>query len=552
VHELLTQLLTYARGMWRYRWYALVVAWAVCLAGWAFVYTLPEEYESGARIQINTRSLLDPLLRGLAVRPDIQTQLQMMTETLLSRANIQKVVAKLDPNRAPSASDNPLDQLRAPVAGDPADVVPFNTDAMVGRIQGNISIQSSRARGRARGGSQIYNISYRDKNPEMAHRVVQALLNVLVEETLDESRADTDTAQQFLGGEIKEYEARLAEAEQRLAEFKKKNAGMMEGERVTYYSRLQAAKDELEATRAKLNIAVNRREELRRQLEGDEPVFGIMSPAGTFRGGGQASTFDARIQAHQKQLDELLLKYTDKHPEIIALRAMIGQLEDKKQQELQAQRAMRGKTSAAPLELNPVIQRIHIALNETEVEIATLQVQLAGQENKVSELSRRVNTIPEVETQLARLNRDYAVTKRQYEALTERLELARLGERADDQGSSNAIRVLNPPAVPRRPAGGRRPIYLTAVLLAGLMGGAGLAFLLHEFRPVFSNSKVLRDTTGLPVLGVVSMKFTPTQQRKLRLQLASFVFAALLLMASYGATVLFQDIGVRVAHRLVA
>jgi polysaccharide chain length determinant protein (PEP-CTERM system associated) len=189
MHELLTQLLTYARGMWRYRWYALVVAWAVCLAGWAFVYTLPEEYESGARIQINTRSLLDPLLRGLAVRPDIQTQLQMMTETLLSRANIQKVVAKLDPNRAPSAS--------------------------------NISIQSSRARGRARGGSQIYNISYRDKNPEMAHRVVQALLTVLVEETLDESRADTDTAQQFLGGEIKEYEARLAEAEQRLAEFKK-------------------------------------------------------------------------------------------------------------------------------------------------------------------------------------------------------------------------------------------------------------------------------------------------------------------------------------------
>jgi uncharacterized protein involved in exopolysaccharide biosynthesis len=333
MHELLTQLLTYARGMWRYRWYALLVAWLVCLAGWAFVYTLPEEYESRARIQINTRSLLNPLLRGLAVRPDIQIQLQMMTQTLLSRANIQKVIAKLDPNRAPSAAGHPLDRFRAPFLGDPKDVVPFNVDAFVGRLQRKITIQSARGGRRASGGSKIYNISYRDKNPEMAHRVVQALLNVLVEETLDESRADTDTAQRFLSVQIGEYETRLTAAEQRLAEFKKKNAGMMEGERVDYYSHLKAIKDELEATRAKLNIAINRREELRRQLEGDEPVFGIMSPAGTFRGGDQASTFDVRIQGHQRQLDELLLKYTDKHPEIVALKAMIAQLEDKKQQE---------------------------------------------------------------------------------------------------------------------------------------------------------------------------------------------------------------------------
>jgi polysaccharide chain length determinant protein (PEP-CTERM system associated) len=478
----------------------------------------------------------------------------MMTQTLLSRANLQKVIAKLDPNRAPSASDHPLDRLRAPLVGDPTDVVPFNTDALIARLQGKIIIQSPRGgRGgrRAFGGNQIYNISYRDKNPKMAHRVVQALLNVLVEETLDVRRADTDTAQRFLDEQLREYEARLVAGEQRLAEFKKKNVGMMEGERVDYYSRLNAAKEELEATRAKFNIAINRRDELRRQLEGDEPAFGIMSPAGTFREGSQASTFDVRIQDHQRQLDELLLNYTDKHPEIIALRAMIAQLEDKKQQELQAQKAMRGKRLAGPLELNPVIQRIHIALNETEVEIATLRVQLANQESKVNELSRRINTIPEVEGQFARLNRDYTITKKQYEALAERLELARLGERADDQDSTKAIRVIDPPAVPRAPAGGERPLYLTAVLLAGLLGGAGLALVLHEIRPVFSNAKTLRDAIGLPVLGAVSMKFTSAQQRKLRLQLASFVLATLLLVSSYGAIVVFQDIGVRVAHRLV-
>lgn len=384
----------------------------------------------------------------------------------------------------------------------------------------------------------------------MAHRVVQALLNVLIEETFGETREDTNTAQRFLDEQIQEYEGRLSTAEQRLAEFKKKNADLMQGERVDYYPRLRAAKEELEATRAKLKIAINRREELSRQLEGDEPAFGIMTPGGTFRGSGQSSTYDARIQEHQRQLDELLLKYTDKHPEVIALRAMIAQLEDKKRQELLAQKAMRRQTSATPLELNPVIQRIHIALNETEVELATLRVQLTGQENKVKELAKRVNEIPKVEAQASRLSRDYDITKKQYETLKERLELARLGERAN-QDDSSAIRVLDPPRVPRTPAGGRRPSYLTAVLIVGLLGGAGLAFLLQELRPVFSNAKTLRDAIGLPVVGIVQMRFTPAQQRKLRLQLASFVFAALLLVAGYGAAVVFQDLGVRIAQRLV-
>jgi polysaccharide chain length determinant protein (PEP-CTERM system associated) len=461
----------------------------------------------------------------------------MMSQTLLNRANIQKVVAKLDPNRASGGSDNPLDQLRAPVVGDHKDVVPFNTDALIGRIQGKITIQSPRGRS-AFAGNQIYEIKYRDKNPEMAHRVVQALLTVLVEETLDETRSDTDTAQRFLGEQIGEYEARLQATERRLAEFKKKNADMMQGQRVDYYSRLQAAKEGIEAARAKLNIAINRREELRRQLEDDEPVFGTTSP------------FDTRIQELQRQLDELLLKYTDKHPEVIALRAIIARLEEKKRQELQAQKAMRGNLSAAPQELNPVLQRLHIALSETEVEISTLRVQLADQESKLKKLDKRVDAIPEVEAHLARLNRDYEITRKQYEALKERLELARLGEQAD-QGGGKAIRVLDPPVMPRAPAGGRRPFYLTAVLLAGLLGGAGLAFVLHEIRPVFSNSKTLREAIGLPVLGVVSLKFTPAQQRKLRLQLASFIVAALLLVAGYGASVVFQDLGVQVVHRFI-
>jgi polysaccharide chain length determinant protein (PEP-CTERM system associated) len=461
------------------------------------------------------------------------------------------VVAKLDPNRTPGTSDNPLDQFRAPVVGDSTDVVPFNTDALVKRLQGKITIESTRTGRGAYGGSEIYNIRYSDKDPEMAHRVVNALLNVLIEETLGGTREDTDTAQRFLDEQIQEYEARLATAEQHLAEFRKENAGLMEGERVDYYSRLRAAKEELEATRAMLGVAINRREELSRQLEGDEPIFGLMTPGGTFKVNSQSSTFDARIQERQRQLDELLLKYTEEHPEVIALRTMIAQLENKKREELRTQKTTQGHMSGASLELNPVMQRIHIALNEADVEIATLRGQLIHQESKVNELSKKVDRIPQVEAQAGRLNRDYEIAKKQYDALKERLELARLGEQVD-KGNTNAIRVLDSPAIPRVPAGGRRPVYLTAILLVGMLGGAGFAFVLQEVRPVFTNVKTLRDAIGLPVLGVVRIRLTPDQQRKLRIELASFASAALLLVVGYGAAVVFQDVGVRMAQRFVA
>ena len=57
MQEQLELVLSYARGVWKRRWWVLAIAWLVAVVGWVFVQRLPDEYESSARVYVDTPSL---------------------------------------------------------------------------------------------------------------------------------------------------------------------------------------------------------------------------------------------------------------------------------------------------------------------------------------------------------------------------------------------------------------------------------------------------------------------------------------------------------------
>jgi polysaccharide chain length determinant protein (PEP-CTERM system associated) len=521
MREILDQIVSHVIDMWRYRWFALAAAWLVSLAGWTYVCTLPDVYQSMARVQVDTESLLEPLLRGLAIQTDAKTKLDMMTKAILTRPNLEKLARDIDMD------------LKAKTAS--------NMETLIHRLKRGIWIQSGRGRD-----ENVYTISYNDTEPQMSQRVVQALVNVLVENTLGDDRRKTSVAQRFLEQQVKEYAKRLGTAENRLAEFKKKYVGMMPRQGQDYYARLQAATAKLAETRAELRIAEKQTRELRRQLAGEEPVFGLVNTADQMTGG---SEFDSRIQEYQSKLDELSLQYTEKHPDIIALRKTISELEQRRQQEQQTMVGL--STPTQPLEMNPVYQSMKIALSEAEVQVATLRARAADEQKLVDELKDKVDTIPEVEANLQRLNRDYGVTKNQYDALLQRLETARLSEEAEQSGNDIEFRVIEPPSVPEGPAGPDRRLFNSTVLIGGLLGGLALAFLLHQINPVFNDVKSLHRLTAVTVLGAVSMKLNSIQKLKCRVEIFSLILGIAGLVMAYGGTILFEEHVLRLANSLI-
>lgn len=512
MREAVDQAVSYLFGIWRYRWYALALAWIVSVAGWLIIYMMHNQYESSALIQVDTESVIGPLLRGLAIRTDVNQRTQLMARKLLSRPNLEKVLRKTGLDMEDHSADG--------------------MELAVRRLRENIHITTDVRQ------NNLYTISYGDDEPERAKRVVDALLAIFVESTLRETRQDSNAAQKFLDQQIKEYEARLSAAEDRVKEFKRKNIGLMPSDGKDYFTELQVAQRELTQVRLQQQEAMNRRDELRRQLEGEVPSFGFDLPARNVQGG--QSLLDVRIQALHQKLDELLLKFTDRHPDVLEIKRTIESLE----QQRSKQAPKTGGSQVEPgLAKNPVYQQIKIALGQAEADIASLSARVKEYESKVADLQGKVDVIPQIEAELQRLNRDYDINKENYRALVVRRESARISEDAVQAGDNTQLKVVESPQVPILPSGPKRMLLTSVSLLAAIATGIGYAFLMSLIRPVIFDRKTLFQLTGTPVFGVISFVDTPQMLRRKRLQIRAFVASSVMLMLAYGAVVFLIGIG---------
>ncbi|TVR63354.1 MAG: chain length determinant family protein, partial [Candidatus Competibacteraceae bacterium] len=178
MQELIEMVLGYVRGIWRNRWYALVCAWLVCVVGWTMVYQMPDQYRASARVYVDTQSILRPLMRGMAVDVNPGAQIGLVTRTLLSRPNLEKIARMTD-----------LDVQSAE-----------GLEGAIGRLQGRVGLASQR------GDTNLYTVTYMDQNPQLARNIVQSVITVFGENLLGDTRMDTDTAQRFLDRQISEHE----------------------------------------------------------------------------------------------------------------------------------------------------------------------------------------------------------------------------------------------------------------------------------------------------------------------------------------------------------
>jgi polysaccharide chain length determinant protein (PEP-CTERM system associated) len=511
MQDILAQVYRHIWGVWRHRWLALIVAWFIAVAGWGWVWQMPESYVASARVYVDTNSILRPLLRGLTVQPNIDQRISMMSRTLLSRPNLEKLMRMSD-----------LDLL-------------VNTEVekeeMLSRLGASISLSG------ARNNSSLYSISVRDEDRNTAKRIVQSLITIFVEESQSGKRIDSSDAQDFLDDQLADTEGRLRSSENRMAEFKQRNVDVLPGGgQGSYYTLLQTSRRELSQARLELNEMENRRTELQRQLNGEDPVF--ISSGVT--GSNSMSPLDMRIQSLQVSLDGLLSQYTAKHPEVRQIRGLIEELEEEKSQEYSRVResAASGFTG---LSNSPVYQGMRSMLAESEASVAELRVRVAEFERRTNALEGKVNQIPEMEAELKQLDRDYNVIASQHQRLLERRESARLSQDVEQSAGDLTFRVVDPPFVPLKPSEPNKGLLNAAALLLGLASGVGAGLLVSLLAPRINDPRTLASVSGMPILGTVSLTLQPQERRRERYESVSFASIFLGLVVTYFALSLLQS-----------
>ncbi|WP_299614839.1 XrtA system polysaccharide chain length determinant [Pelagibius sp.] len=472
--ELYTLVFFYLNALWKRRWVVVVGAWIVAVPGWLLVASLPSVYESSSRIYVDTSSVLQPLLRGIAVQSNLQTQVQMMKQTLLSRPNLMEVARETDYDLTVT-NDIEMEQL-------------------LESIESRTSVSSNR--------EDIFAISFEDPDPQRAYDVVQALLSIFVESNLGESREDLDTAEEFIDRQIADYEARLIEAEDRLAKFKQSNIDVVLGEG-SYLGRATAATDRMEQLEQDLSVAVAQRNLLREELSAiPETVATELVNA------GPPDDTEYRIVEIEAQLRLLLSQYTEKHPDVVTLKRQLGALEAKREANLAAL-AEAGETASDAEEEgfgapNPIYGQVKLQLIQIETAIEDLRRRAATARAEAEALVAKAEDVPRVEAEYKRLNRDYDIIKARHDELLSRRESARMSRSRDAVGQQVQYRLIDPPVVANQPVGPNRPLFLAAVLILSLGAGLGLGFLLVILDTSFSTAAELRDFTGIPVFGTVS------------------------------------------------
>src|SRR5882672_1069686 len=305
----LDRVLEEVRSAWRFRWMALGAASIASVIGWSIVFTLPDRYAADARVFVDTRTALKPALQGLTTDQNVDAQINYVRQSLLEGPQLE-LIAKQTGVLPDSVTD---ERTRTRIL-----------DRLSDRIALTVVSAGSQGDERSTAGT-IYSFHYTDVSRDRALRVIKSLLTTFVEQTLGGKREGSEHAQKFLETQIKDYEQRLSAAEDRLAAFKKKNVGLMPSEQGGYFTQLQNEVDAAKKADTNLSIAMSRREELAKQLHSDNAISaaGTSSPTVGGRTGSGGSDTLSRIQEAQAKLDELLLKYTDKHPDVIAARATL-------------------------------------------------------------------------------------------------------------------------------------------------------------------------------------------------------------------------------------
>ncbi|MFO1395090.1 MAG: XrtA system polysaccharide chain length determinant [Steroidobacteraceae bacterium] len=533
MQEQLQLLLDHARGMWRFRRLALIVAWVVCMVGWLVVLTLPAVYEAKSRVYVDATAVLRPLLQGIAVDQDVSAQLNFVRQAMLSRPQLERVAQENDlflKARSPEAREAVLADLAKKIT----------VEAVA---QGAPSSNQNQ-----QGGSTLFSISYRGASRDTSLNVVRTLVNSFLESTIGGKRTGSESAQQFLEKQIKDYDQRLADAEGKLAAFKKKYVGLAPGGQGDFFTRLQTEQDAIQRAQASLTNAMNRREVIARQLQGEQAV--MAAPAAP----GQPSLMSptsVKIQETEAKLQELLLRYTEKHPDVIATEETLNELKARQQQEIEAmRRSAAAGQSVAGMVANPVYQAAQAQMNQVDVEIASLRSELAVHQQNANQLRNLMDTAPEAEAEYARLTRDYDVVKAQYNELVSRLDRARISEQAEETGVVR-FEVIDPPSVSQKPVAPNRPLLIAFVFLLGIAGGGGLAFLLNQTRPVFDNVRSLAEITSLPVLGAVSRIWRERHRQQRRREVVQVAAAGGALVGVFLVVLVLQGPVSRLFHGLI-
>ena len=461
----------YIYEIWKRRWIAMGVAWLVAFAGLFHVASLPDQYSSSARVYVDTDTLLNPLMSGLAVSQNTAAQIDFMRRTLLTRPNMEQIITGTNLDLSITTLDP---QQRV-----------IERERLIDDVRRRIAVRSE--------GPNLFRISFRDSSPDVARDVAEAVLSLFREQNISDKREDLIQSRRFIDRQIATYEELLSQNERRVADFRRENSeALRKGNRAK--SRIGQIESELQRLTTERQSAVWNRDQLQTRLE-TTPQYLDENGFASFTASQQSESQCLELEQNRRIM---LTSMTPEHPDVRNLDRVLqayGCFGDaptvfdiEAEQAALAARAEAQTAGENGPAMNPEYLAIKDTVEQLDMVLERTDQRMNALQQELRESIERSEEVPEVQLRLAQLNRDYDAIRNTYNELIDRRESARLAQNLEDQSTSVQVRVVEPPVRPAEPSGPDRLGMSLMVMIASLGAGVGAAFgLIHlndSFRTV--------------------------------------------------------------------
>ena len=477
MNELFDEVRSALYSAWSRKWLALGVAWAVCLAGWLFVASIPNTYESHAKIFVQ---LDDMLSKQIGIAGSDITDIARVRQRLASAATLGQVIEST--------------QLGEGIS------TPRDMEAAISRLSQDVTVRTEE--------DNLFEITAKmgrsdltaSENAKLAQDVVRRMLDIFYEENVTGTRGEVSDAVALLDQQLDARAKELERAEARRTEFEAQHPELIGGS-AAISSKLQAARSEMRGVEADLAAAQSALAAITGQLASTPRTLqGV--------GGGGGSALD-QAEAQVAELRARGLKSS--HPDMqTALR------------QVQNLRELGGGAAAPGGMPNPAYSSLVSIRAERQANVQALLARKAALQADISMTMADQVSEPGLAAEAQRIGRDYEVLKNKYDELLQDREEMELRSQVESERSSFRFDVIDAPGISTRPAAPNRPILLLAVMVVGVGAGLGSAIVLTMLKSTFSTSAGLKKSLGLPVIGTISRNVPPSRQAKEDRQLRLF------------------------------
>ncbi|OWQ95254.1 XrtA system polysaccharide chain length determinant [Sphingopyxis witflariensis] len=462
-------------SVWTRRWLVLAVAWGICILGWLAVASIPNRYDSRARLLVDVNEILpDEVQAGSSGRQ----QIDQIRETLTSARNLEKVAVTtglLPAGANEREKAGAVGMLRGSIKVIPQQENIFELTTSVG----------------------VPSLSDAD-NAKLASGILDSLITVFRDDQLRGGRMNAREGLKFLDAQIADREKALREVEARRAAFEAQNIGLIPGGSGSPAQRVEAARAELSQIDSQMIAAQAQLAAANGQLASTPATINV--PGMGSVGGGVARQ---QLAGAQNELSSMRSRgLTDAHPDVIALKSQIASLK------ALADREGPGASGGGNAQ-NPAYASLSAMRAERQATVSALSTRKAQLLAEIAKITSHQIQNPGIAAEYDRINGEYTAFKAQYDKLLAQREQVRM--RGEVQTETDAIKVelLDPPSKPTSPASPNRPLFLTLVLLVGIGGGIGAAFGLSQVRTSYATAAKLERASGLPVIGSITEVVTP-------------------------------------------